>query len=255
MRSSVIIDVTPANVLKETLFCITDPANPGFEHKRQWFVQRYEEGLRLKILKDGGGKRIAFIEYIPAEFAWRPVEAQGFMFIHCMFVYSNNDKGKGFGSMLLQTCEDDARARGMSGVAAMTSKGTWIAGNRLFEKNGFIEVDRRGRFELMAKKFEAATPDPKLIDWTARQKNYQGWHLLYADQCPWHEKSVQALKETASAHGIELNVHKITTAAEAKNAPSGYGVFNLLHDGRLLEDHYISKTRFENILKAEQRKD
>ena len=78
-----------------------------------------------------------------------------------------------------------------------------------------------------------------------------GWHLLYADQCPWYEKSVFALLNTAHEHGIHLKVHKISTAQEAKNAPSGYGVFNLLKNGKLLEDHYISATRFRNILKKE----
>lgn len=31
--------------------------------------------------------------------------------------------------------------------------------------------------------------------------------------------------------------------------PSGFGVFNLLRDGRLLEDDYLSTSRFKNILK------
>ncbi|WP_282134916.1 hypothetical protein [Seonamhaeicola maritimus] len=52
-------------------------------------------------------------------------------------------------------------------------------------------------------------------------------------------------------YGIDLKVSKINTVEEAKNAPSGFGVFNLLRDGRLLEDHYISGTRFRNILEKE----
>ncbi|GAA4884292.1 hypothetical protein GCM10023311_03320 [Flaviramulus aquimarinus] len=51
--------------------------------------------------------------------------------------------------------------------------------------------------------------------------------------------------------GVDLKVTKIETAEEAKNAPSGFGVFNLLHDGKLLEDYYLSATRFKNIIKAE----
>ena len=69
--------------------------------------------------------------------------------------------------------------------------------------------------------------------------------------CPWHEKSAFDLLNTAMDFGIDLKVTKIKTAKEAKNAPSGYGVFNLLHDGKLLEDHYISATRFKNIIKKE----
>lgn len=133
----------------------------------------------------------------------------------------------------------------------MTSKGSWLAEKSIFEKNGFGQVDQKGRFELLSKKWKAMAPDPKLLDWTVQQEKYQGWHLLYADQCPWHEKSVEALLYMAMDFDIHLKVTKIRTAKEAKNAPSGYGVFNLLHDGKLLEDHYISATRFRNILKKE----
>ncbi len=51
-------------------------------------------------------------------------------------------------------------------------------------------------------------------------------------------------------YGSELKISKITTAQEARQAPSGFGVLSLLHDGKLLEDHYISETRFRKILKT-----
>jgi hypothetical protein len=35
------------------------------------------------------------------------------------------------------------------------------------------------------------------------------------------------------------------------HAPSYYGVFNFLWNGRLLSDHYVSKGRFKNILRKE----
>ena len=50
---------------------------------------------------------------------------------------------------------------------------------------------------------------------------------------------------------VDLQVEKLTTAEEAKSAPSGFGVFSLMHDGQLVEDHYLSATRFRNILKKE----
>ena len=251
MTATNIINVTPQNVLQETLFCIKDLKNPGFHSKQKWFEKRYKEGMRMKILKDTDGKMMGFIEYIPASHAWRPVEAKNFMFIHCMYISSNKNKNKGFGSLLINESENDAKALNMSGVCVMTSNGVWITDKRIFEKNGYAEVDQRGRFELISKKWNRAAKDPKLMDWALQQKKYMGWHLLYADQCPWHEKSVFALLNTAHEYGIDLKVHKISTAQEAKNAPSGYGVFNLLKNGKLLEDHYISATRFRNILKKE----
>ena len=251
MENLKIIEVTPINAKAETLFCVKDVSNPGFEHKRKWFEKRYDEGLRMKILKDAKGKMIGFIEYVPVEYAWRPIDATNFMFIHCMYVYSKHDRKKGYGSQLIGEAERDAKAQNMVGLCVMASKGPWIANKEIFEKNDFREVDSRGRFELLAKKWNSKTADPKLFDWTIQQKKYQGWHLLYADQCPWHEKSVEAILNVAMDHGIELKVKKMQTAREAKNAPSGFGVFSLLHNGKLLEDHYLSASRFRNMLKKE----
>jgi L-amino acid N-acyltransferase YncA len=244
-------DVTPENVQEETLFCIKDIKKPGFNSKRIWFEKQYKLGLRMKILKDNADKMIGFIEYIPLINAWRPVTGKNYMFIHCMYVYPNKNKNKGYGSLLIKEAENAAKNQKMDGICVMTSKGAWITDKRIFENNGFIQVDQGGRFELLSKKWEPKAKEPELIDWTANQKKYRGWHLVYADQCPWHEKSAIALLNTALDFGIDLNVTKLSNANEAKDAPSGHGVFSLLHNGRLIEDHYLSATRFRNILKKE----
>lgn len=251
MNANKIIVVTPQNVEEETLFCVKDIANPGFESKRKWFVKRYEEGLRMKILKDDTDKMMGFIEYIPANKAWRPIQADNFMFIHCIVVYSKKDRNQGYGSLLLNEVEKDAKSAGMSGVCAMTSNGAWLADKSIFENNGFEVLAKKDRFELLSKKWETTAANPKFMNWTAQQAQYKGWHLLYANQCPWHEKSVEVLLNVAMDYDIELKIKELETVQEAKAAPSGFGVFNLLHDGKLLEDHYLSATRFRNILKKE----
>ena len=243
--------VTPENVHEETLFSIMDIKKPGFNSKRIWFEKQYKLGLRMKILKDNADKMIGFIEYIPVINAWRPVTGNNYMFIHCMYVYPNKNKNKGYGSLLIKEAENAAKNEKMDGICAMTSKGAWITDKRIFENNGFVQVDQRGRFELLFKKWEPKAKDPELIDWTTNQKKYKGWHLVYADQCPWHEKSVIALLNTALDFGIDLNITKLSNANEAKEAPSGFGVFSLLNNGKLIEDHYLSATRFRNILKKE----
>ncbi|MGB5238266.1 MAG: GNAT family N-acetyltransferase [Flavobacteriaceae bacterium] len=251
MYNTKIQEVTPKNVLSETLFCIKDILKPGFKCKQNWFEKRYSEGLRIRILKDNEDKMLGFIEYVPASKAWRPVNAPNFMFIHCMYLAAKKTRNMGFGSELIKACENEARSKKMDGVCVMTSKGAWIADKRIFEKNRYCEVGKKGRFELMVKKWNKTAPDPQLIDWTINQQKYQGWHIIYADQCPWHEKSVEALLHTACDFEIDLKVTKLNTALEARYAPSGFGVFSLVHNGKLLEDHYISATRFRNILKKE----
>lgn len=52
-----------------------------------------------------------FIEYIPAEKAWVPIEANGYMYINCLWV-SGRMKGHGYSNDLLNHCIQDAKAQG-----------------------------------------------------------------------------------------------------------------------------------------------
>ncbi|MBT8223862.1 MAG: GNAT family N-acetyltransferase, partial [Eudoraea sp.] len=179
------------------------------------------------------------------------VNAESYMFIHCLFVYPKKYKNQGYGSALVQEAEAVARKAGYSGLCTLSSKGAWMSNSDLFMKLGFNSIAKRGRFELLCKKWNAETPDPEIRNWELQQSRYQGWHLVYADQCPWHDKAVEALWNTAQDYGIDLQLTRLESATEAQQAPSGFGVFSLLRDGKLLEDHYLSATRFKNILEQE----
>jgi len=246
-----IISVTPENVAEHGLWCIKDRKAAGYQEKLAWFNTQFEKGLRIKIAENDGGVKIGFIEYTPAEQAWRPVDAPGYFFIHCMWVYPNNNRSQGVATQLIEHCEQDARQSKKNGVCSFSSNGPWMKSKKIFLKLGYSEAAKLGRFELMVKKLATKAKDPAIIDWRQQQNNYDGWHLLYAHQCPWHEKSVQAMQSTAKAHGIKLNITRLNTPQDAQRAPSGFGVFSLLKDGKLLEDHYLSKTRFESIIKKE----
>ncbi len=237
--------------MEETFYCIKDPKRQGFKDKAKWYEKCYQEGLSIRILKNHEDKMIGFIEFVPAKNAWRPIDADNYMFIHCIYIYSKKERNNGYGAMLIKEAEREARAKGMDGICVMTSKGGWLADKTLFEKNGFDQIEAKDRFQLLSKSWSPNAIKPKLHNWTEQQKQYQGWHLLYADQCPWHEKSVAAIVGVALDYGIDLKVTKINSVLEAKKAPSGFGVFNLLHDGKLLDDHYLSQTRFRNILKQQ----
>lgn len=241
-------EVTSDNAVEHSFFCIKNIKEPGFHAKLDWFEKRVDEGLKLKIIYAEDGKPVGFIEYLPAEVAWRPVEADGWLFIHCIMVYPNKYRNSGAAAALVNEALTDAKAHNKAGVCVMTSQGPWMATKKLFTKLGFTKVDRRGRFELMAKSIKAEQPPPKLLDWEKELNNFKGWQLLYSDQCPWHDKGVKALIKTAEVKGVDLKIRKIKSSKEAKQMPSGFGTFALVKDGKLLEDHYISKTRFETII-------
>jgi len=252
MATFEIIDVTPNNAAKESLFCIKNPKYPGFKLKLDWLTKRMEEGLKLKLLKIAG-ETVGFIEYVPGEYAWRPVKADNFMFIHCMWVFRNKNLNRGYGSMLLEACENDAQVQGKHGLAVVASKGSWMSSPEIYEKNDFESVQEKDRFILMTKVF-GNFQRPSFLNWEENLNRYQGLNLVYANQCPLFIKSVEEMKETARALGHELKVKVMESPDEIRKAASGYGVYSLVYNGKLLADHYISNTRFKNILNKEVQK-
>ena len=82
----------------------------------------------------------------------------------------------------------------------------------------------------------------------------QGLNILYSNQCPWVARSLNELEEVAKENGLELNITELKNAKDAQNAPSIYATFNLIYDGKILADHYVSKKRFQNIINKELKK-
>ncbi|MBL7136476.1 MAG: GNAT family N-acetyltransferase, partial [Candidatus Marinimicrobia bacterium] len=215
--------------------------------------KRFSEGLKIKLLYlEKERKCVGFIEYIPGKYAWRAVNALGYMFIHCMWISPNKYKGKGYGSLLVKECINDAKKEGKYGVAVVTSEGPFMAGKNLFLKNGFKSVAKaKSSFELMIKTLKNLVPLPKFRDWEKQLSKYKGLNIIYANQCPWVARFVKELGETVKKEGLKLKVVELKSAKEIQNAPSIYGTFNLVYNGKLLADHYISNRRFLNIIEKE----
>ena len=61
-----------------------------------------------------------FIEYIPAGNAWIPIEADGYIYINCLWI-AGAMKGHGYSNDLLSECLRDAKAQGKKGVCILSS--------------------------------------------------------------------------------------------------------------------------------------
>lgn len=249
-----IVQVTPDN-LKEhpQAICYINPKHESYNLKAEWLKQRQKEGLVIKLLYPEGEKKAqGLIEYTRGENAWRAVSAPGYMFIHCIWVYSNEYKGKGLGKVLLNDCIKDAEKQSLNGVAVLVSNDAFMAKSALFRKNGFTVADNaKPGFELLVKQFGDA-PLPKFNDWQSSLKTFQGLQIVYTKQCPWVARFVSELESYTKEKGLKLTITELKTPAEAQAAPSPYTTFNLINNGKLLADHYISMTRFNNILKKEK---
>jgi ribosomal protein S18 acetylase RimI-like enzyme len=232
-------------------FCYKSrPKSEGYRRKLAWLEQRFAEGLQIKIIREDG-RSVGFIEYTPGEFAWRPIKAQGYLFVHCLWVVGRA-KEKGYGSRLLDACVEDARAMATDGVAAVTKRGGHLVGKKLFLKHGFEVVDRAPpAFELAIRTFGDAPPPAFPQDWEERQARYgAGLTVVYADQCPYFHDAVQQTLETAEEVGVQARqAVELQSAGEVQDlAPSPYGTFSIVYDGTLLAHTPLSAKRLAQRL-------
>ena len=227
----------------------------GYRRKCDWLKKRYAEGLRYKVLRSREFGDIGMIEYALGNQAWRPVEAAGYLVIHCLMVNSKH-KGKGLGSLLLDSCLCDAKKSKCRGVAVVTSSDSFMAGSDLFIKAGFVSVERIPPYELLVRKLKKTAPNPRFIVERERLfKRYRkGLTILAADQCPYVSKSAERIAEASRMLGLEPKVVRVGSARASRELPTPYGVFCILYDGKLIAGRPISATRFLSIMRrnAEQ---
>jgi GNAT superfamily N-acetyltransferase len=245
-----LIDVTAENVAEKGFFCyMSKPQAEGYRRKLSWLKARFAEGMRIKMYEL---PQRGFIEYIPGEFAWRTVDAKGYMFIHCLWIVGKS-KGQGLGGRLLKECIKDARNAGMHGVAMLTSEGNWLAGKELLLQHGFkLIAQTPPSFDLMAIKFDDALPPTFLNNWEKKAEQFaRGLTVLRSDQCPYIDDAVKTVLDTAKRLGIESRVVELKTSEDVRNlAPSPYGVFSIVYNGRLLSHHYLLEKELLKRLEA-----
>ena len=98
-----------------------------------------KEGL-VFLKADIRGK--CFIEYIPVENAWVPIEAEGYMHINCFWV-SGSCKGHGYANDLLDRCIEDAKQKGKAGITVISSakKKPFLSDQKYIAYKGFQIAD------------------------------------------------------------------------------------------------------------------
>jgi N-acetylglutamate synthase-like GNAT family acetyltransferase len=232
-------------------FCgYKDANNLGHRRKADWLMERYAEGLRFKVLRSQKFGDVGMIEYALGNHAWRPVEAEGYLVIHCLWVHGKH-KGKGLGTLLLDSCLRDAKKSNCRGVAVVTSSDSLMAGSDFFLKAGFVPVESSPPYELLVKKLKKAAPDPRFIlDRERLLKRYKnGLTILAADQCPMVPKFVADIGEVSRSLGLKPKVVRVRSAKASRELPTPYGVFCIIYDGKLIADRPVSAGGFMSIMR------
>jgi len=247
-----IVDLTPDNMADYGI-CGYKDVKKQLELRRKidWFREYYPKGLRIKVVVPEKGGYQGMIEYIPGQYAHRPVDAEGYMFIHCIFVgFKKEFKGKGYASTLIDQCVVEAKDLGMKGVAVVTRKGPFMAKKDIFLKKGFVVVDDvKPDFELLTLKFDPNDANPKFKKLSVEGYS-EGLTIIRSPQCPYSVKNVEAILKTAQNLGIKANLVDLKDAESAQKTPCAFGTFCIIYNRKILSHHPISNTRFENIMKT-----
>ncbi|MFX1389271.1 MAG: GNAT family N-acetyltransferase [Promethearchaeota archaeon] len=249
-----IVDINEENIDEQELFCKkTKKKFPGYQNKVKWMKERFKEGLKYKVLyvKEGGKETSrGMIEYIPGEFNWRGIHADGWMVIHCIWVVGKA-KGKGSGDKLLKVAIEDAKEQGMHGIVAMSAeKGGWLPKEKLLLNNGFEKVDEiEPYFTLYAKNFNKDAPKPKFypLDKNKQKEYSEGVTIVYTDQCPYITDLVEETKDIDTKG--KFKIIKINDCKEAQeNGIYPYGTYCIICNGDIALYQHSTKRTITSIL-------
>ena len=241
-----IIDINEENIDKDGLFCKkSQKKQVGYQNKVKWIKERFKEGLKYKLLmitEKGKENSRGFIEYIPGEYNWRGIQADGWMVVHCLWVIGKH-KNKGHGIALLEEAIKDAKEQEMHGVVAMTSKKcSGLAKGTIFEKTGFIKVDEAEPFfELHALPFSNDFPLPKINPVIVENINAcgEGITLIDGHQCPYVQTMIDPIKDFANKQNIPFQVKLIKDCKEAQqNGINPYGIYGIIYNQEVISHCY-----------------
>lgn len=237
------IRITKENINKEHICC----AMSGKQSiaKKKWMRQQFDEGLVFYRSEDRGK---CFIEYIPAENAWIPIEANDYLYINCLWV-SGSMKGHGYSNDLLDECIQDAKAQDKNGICILCAEGRkreFLADPKFLKYKGFRVADASNcGINLMYLPVEPAAQSPKFKECAKHARIEESGFVLYCtDQCPFTYYWVSKVQEAAREHNIPFRVIYINDKETAQSAPTPVTTYALFWNGKFLTQAIQSDKKF-----------
>ena len=239
------IRVTKDNLEKEHICCaISNNNDVQVASKKAWLAERFDDGL-VFLKSTERGK--CFIEYIPAENAWNPIEADGYTYIDCLWV-SGSFKGHGYSNDLLDECVRDSKAKGKKGLCVLSSakKRPFLADPKYLAHKGFSVSDTaENGIQLWFLPFTPEAEPPRFKACVRHpHAEEKGYVLYYTSQCPFNAKYVPIVERAAAEHGIPFKAIHLTSKAEAQNAPTPVTTYALFYDGEYLTNEQMNDVKF-----------
>ena len=245
------IRVTKENLEKEHICCaISNYKDVQVSSKKAWLADRFDEGL-VFLKSTERGK--CFIEYIPAENAWNPINAPGYIYIDCLWV-SGSFKGHGYSSDLLSECIKDSKEKGKKGLCILSSskKKPFLADPKFLKYKGFTVCDEADNgIQLWYLPFEKSTDIPSFKECAKHPHiDEKGYVLFYTNQCPFNAKYVPVLEKTALANEIPFKSIRLSSMEEAQNAPTPITTYALFRDGEYVTNEQMNDKKFLKLARS-----
>ena len=243
------IQLTLDNLEKEHICCaISTNKDVGVRSKKDWLRERIKDDLVFYRL-DQRGK--CFIEYIPAQKSFYPIDAPGYMHINCLWV-AGSLKGQGHGKALIEHCINDSKAKGMLGISVISSrkKLAFLSDGEFLSRFGFTPCDSVDPYyTLMYLPFTNNSPAPKFLNSVKNPVLPDGFVLYYSNGCPFTEKYVPLIVEVFNKHNVNIKVIKIESVEDAKSSPCVCTNFSLFFNKKLITHEILSEKKAEAIIK------
>lgn len=239
------IRVTKDNLETEHICCaIANNKDIQVSSKKLWLADRFDEGL-VFIKSAERGK--CFVEFIPAENAWNPIEAPDYMYIDCLWV-SGSFKGHGYSTELLEACIKDSKEKGKKGICILSAakKMPFLSDPGFLKHKGFEVADESDNgIQLWYLPLVKGAKKPSFKECAKHpHTDERGYVLYYTNQCPYNGKYVPVLEETAKANGIKFKAIKLSTKEEAQNAPTPITTYAFFKDGEYVTNEQMNDKRF-----------
>ena len=239
------VRLTKENLAREHVCCaISNDRDVQVASKKAWLADRLDEGL-VFLKSTERGK--CFIEYLPAEMAWNPIEAPGYLYIDCLWV-SGSLKGHGYSNDLLGACVDDGRRSGKKGICILSAKKKlpFLADPKYLEHKGFTVCDEADNgVQLWYLPLVPGAEPPRFRECARHPRvNEAGYVLYYTHQCPFNAKYVLIVERAAKENGIPFRAVRLESREAAQNAPTPVTTYALFRDGAYLTNEQMNDTKF-----------
>jgi GNAT superfamily N-acetyltransferase len=203
---------------------------PGVRQKEWWRYQHGHRGLRTLVAYEGT-RAVGHVEFMPIEFAPRPVVGANLTFINCLYV-APEARGRGVGAGLLAAAEHEAR-RHSDGMAVIARWSGPALPAHFFTALGFQPVASREAEALLNKPFgRAASPHFLPVRHIPRQDSERvAVDFFHCPQCPYSGWVFDRLRREGQFAGQDVDLHLIE--AGEREAVERWGVANTVYiDGR-----------------------